>query len=412
MRYRSANKPLRDIAQELGVDAVVEGTVSRSGDRVRVTANLLQASPERHLWAQSYERGLRDVFALQGELARAIADEIRIKMTAQEHARLAVARPLDPEVHEAYIKGRFYWGKRTEEDLKKAIQYFQAAIEKDRGYALAYDGLADCWLALGWYSYMPAKETFPLAKAAAMKALELDDSIAEAHTSLAFVNFYYDWNWSVAEQEFRRAIELNPSYANAHHWYADYLSALGRHEEAIAESEGARRLDPLSPIINSWVGWRYHFARQDNKAIEQCRKTLELDSNFAPAHMVLGQAYEQKGMYREAMTELEQAVRLSAGSPIFTASQAHAYGLAGRRGEAMKLIEELKNLAEHRYVSGYDFALAYSGLGDNDAVVAWLEKAFEERAPRLVFVNVQPRLDMLRSDQRFHDLLRRVNFPS
>ncbi len=408
MYYRGSSKPLPEIARQMDVDAVVEGSVLRSGDRVRITVELIQAAKDRRLWGGSYDRDLKDVLTLQTEVAQKIADEIRVTLTPPDRARLARQHTPDPDAYLAYSKGRFFWNRRTEEDLKKAIGYFQQAIETDPNYALAYDGLADCWAPLAWYSYMAPAETLPHAKLAVMKALALDDSLAEAHTSLAFVTLYYDRDWAKAEREFRRAIELNPNYANGHHWYAEFLSLAGRHAEAIAESERARELDPLSNIINTWVGSRYFFARQYDRAIEQYRNAIEMDPGFVPVHLVLGHALEQKHMYQEAILELEKAVRLSGGSPIYMASLAHVYGIAGRRSQARKVFDDLIKLSEQRYVSPYDLALASLGVGETDQALALLAQAVEERSPRAAFLTVDPRFDGLRSDARFKTLMVRI----
>jgi tetratricopeptide (TPR) repeat protein/DNA-binding winged helix-turn-helix (wHTH) protein len=349
---------------------------------------------------------------LQSDIRQTIADEIRVALIAPDRARLARRHIPASEAYLAYSKGRFFWNRRTEADLKIAIGYFQQAVEKDPDYALAYDGLADCWAPLGWYAYMAPSETFPHAKAAVMKALALDDSLAEAHTSLAFVSLYYDRDWAKAEREFRRAIDLNPNYANGHHWYAEFLSLLERHEEAIAESERARELDPLSNIINTWVGSRYFFARQYDRAIEQYRNAIEMDPGFVPVHLVLGHALEQKHMHQEAIVELERAVDLSGGSPVYIASLAHAYGSAGRRSEARKLLDDLRKLSKQRYVSFYDLALACLAVGDADQAFALLDRGIEERSPRVAFLGVDPRFDSLRSDARFKALMIRIGRPS
>jgi TolB-like protein/DNA-binding winged helix-turn-helix (wHTH) protein/Tfp pilus assembly protein PilF len=408
VHYRGSSKRLPEIARELRIDAAIEGSVMWSADRVRINVELVQAATDKRLWSDSYQGDLRDVFALQADVARRIADEIRVTLTAPDRVRLARVRPSNPEAYELYSKGRFYWNKRTEEDLKKAIGFFQQAVDKDPGYALAYDGLADCWLPLGWYGYLSPAATFPRAKVAVTRALSLDDSLAEAHTSLAFVHLYYDRDWTGAEREFRRAIDLNPNYANGHHWYGEFLSLVGRHQQAIAESQRARELDPLSNIINTWVGSRYFFARQYDKAIEAYRNAVEMDPNFVPARLVLGQAYEQKGMLREAIAELETAVRLAGGSPVYQASLAHAFGIAGKRMEAGKALADLKKMAETRFVSSYDLALAYLGLGDNVKVLELLDEAVREGSPRVAFLGVEPRFDGLRSDPRFRQLLRSV----
>ena len=362
---------------------------------------------DRHLWSNSYEGGLRDVFVLQADVAQRIADEIRVTLTPPDRARLAKVRASNPDAYLAYSKGRFFWNKRNEQDLKKAIGFFQQAVAKDPDYALAYDGLADCWLPLGWYGFLSPSETFPHAKVAVTTALSLDDSLAEAHTSHAFVNLYYDRDWAGAEREFRRAIDLNPNYANGHHWYGEFLSLVGRHKEAIAESQRARELDPLSNIINAWVSSRYFFARQLDKAIEEGRNAAEMDPNFAPARLVLGQAYEQKGMLQEAIAEFERACSLADGS-LYEASLAHAFGVSGRRAEALKVLADLRKMAESRFVSSYDLALAYLGLGDKAKAFELLNAAVRERSPRVAFLGVDPRFDGQRGDPRFRALLRLI----
>jgi TolB-like protein/DNA-binding winged helix-turn-helix (wHTH) protein/Tfp pilus assembly protein PilF len=408
MKYKNVRTPLAEIARSLHVDAVVEGSVVRSGDKLRITAQLIDARTDRHLWAEDYNRDLRDVVAVQDEVARRIAQEISTTLTPEERAQLTSQRPVNPEAYEAYLRGRYFWNKRTEEGMKKAIGYFEQSMGKEPNSPLAYDGLADCWLSLGWYGYLSPKEAFPRAKAAAMRALELDATLGEAHTSLAFASMNYDWDWSAAEREFRKAIELNPNYANAHHWYADYLSAVGRHEQAIAESRRALELDPLSPIINAWLGWRYFFARQYGLAIEQYLKTLEMDPTFVPAHLVLGQGYEQQSMSEKAIDELKKAVSLSGGSSLYVSSLAHAYAIAGRRSQAEMLLRQMSERAQHTYVPSFHIAIIYAGLGQKDQALVWLEKGYQERSAWMVWLKVDPRLDVLRSDPRFQDLLRRV----
>ena len=380
----------------------------RSGDRVRINVQLIQAGMDKRLWSNSYEGDLRDVFALQAGVARKIADEIRVTLTPPERARLSRVRASNPDAYQAYSKGRFFWNKRTEENLKKAIGFFQQAVDKDPDYALAYDGLADSWIGLGWWGYLSPSETFPHAKVAVTRALSLDDSLAEAHASLALVNLYYDRDWAGAEREFRRTIDLNPNYASAHNWYGEFLSLVGRYKQAISESERARVLDPLSSIINALVGSRYFFARQYDKAIEECRNAVEMDPNFGPARMFLGQAYEQKGMLQEAIAEFERAMSLAGGSSVYAASLAHAFGVAGRRAEALKVLEDLRKMAGIRFVSSYDLALVYVGLGDNAKAFELLNAAAQERSPRVVCLGVEPRFDGLRADPRFTELLRSV----
>jgi TolB-like protein/DNA-binding winged helix-turn-helix (wHTH) protein len=405
MHYRGSSKSLREIARELNVDAVVDGSVLSSGERVRINVELIQAGMDQHMWSNSYEGDPRDIFILQSSVARKIADEINVTLTPPDRARLVRARTTDPEAYQAYSKGRFLWNKRTEDDLKKAIGFLQQAIDKDPNYALAYDGLADCWIPLGWYGFVAPSEAFPHAKQAVTKALSLDDSLAEAHTSLAFVNAYYDRDWASADREFRRAIELNPNYANGHHWYAEFLSLMARHAEAIAESQRARELDPLSSIIDAWVSSRYYFARRYQDAVKEGRNAVEMDPDFAPAHLVLGHAYEQKGMLKEAVAEFEAASRLAGGS-MYSASLAHALAGAGRRSEALNLVGGLRTTAKRRFVSSYDLAICEIGLGNREQTLDLLHAAVQEHSPRVAFIGVEPRFDDLRADQRFAALLR------
>jgi serine/threonine protein kinase/Tfp pilus assembly protein PilF len=411
MRYRGTDKFVPEIARELNVDGVLEGSVLRAGERVRITAQLIHAATDEHLWAESYERDLRDILSLQSEVAQAIAQEIKIKLTPQERARLGRVHRVDPEAHDAYLRGRFHWNKRTEEALTEAIAYFKNAIEKDPSYALAYAGLADAYNILGFYAVRPPRETFPKAKAAALKALELDDTLAEARASLGYAKSCYDWDWLASEKVFKQAIELNPGYPIAHQWYGSTLTMMGRHDEAIAEQRRAQELDPLSVVISASVGWLLYYARRFDEAIEQSRKTLEMDPNFALAHLWLGWAYEQTGRYKEASEEAKKAVTLSGGSPYYRASLGHAYAQSGMKVEAEKILEELNEVPQRMYVSPYFLAEIYTGLGENEEAFRWLERAYEERANLLVFLKVEPKVDPLRSDPRFQDLLRRMNFP-
>jgi TolB-like protein/Flp pilus assembly protein TadD len=411
MRYKGTKKPLPEIARELNVDGIIEGSVVRSGDRIRITANLLHAATDRHLWAESYERGLSEILALQSEVAQAIANAIKIKLTPQEQTRLARARSVNPEAHEAYLKGRYYWSMRTQGGLKESLEYFQEAIEKDPGYALAYAGLADSYLVLAVYAVMAPREGIPRAKAAGFKALEMDETLAEAHTSLGVARWSYDWDWVGAEQEFKRAIELNPGYAIARHWYAAYLSRMGRHNEAIAEIRRAQELDPLSLAVNASGAVVFICARRYDEAVAECRRTLELNAGYYPAHVFLGVAYEQQKLYDEAISEYQKAVALDEGNPVCSGFLARGYAAVGRRTEALKILSNLRELSKRRYVSSYVIAQAYAAIGDFDQACVWLEKAYEERTFELSNLKVDPRFDCLRSDPRFQDLLRRMNFP-
>jgi len=409
MRYKGTDKPLAEIAGELDVDAVVEGSVLRVGDRVRITAQLIQAATDAHLWAESYDRELSNVLALHSQVAQAIAKEVQVMLTPREQAQLARSRPIAPEVHEAYLKGRFCLNKRTTEGFQKALEYFQQAIDKDPTCAPAYAGLADSYAMLGSYVLLPPKEAYPRAKAAARKALEIDDTLAEAHTSLAGLKGDYDWDWVGAEEGFQRALELNPNYANAHHWYAQFLVMMGRFDDAIAEMNKAKELDPLSPRINTDVGFAYYYARRFDEAIAQYRKVLELDPTFGPAHAELGRVYEEMGKYEEAIAERQKGIEYGGGRP--EAELGHAYALAGRREEALKILEEATAGRGKQVVSATGIALIYAGLREKEQALDWLEKAYAEHDYWLAFVKVEPRFALLHDHPRFQDLLRRMNYP-
>jgi TolB-like protein/DNA-binding winged helix-turn-helix (wHTH) protein/Flp pilus assembly protein TadD len=411
MVYKGARKPLPQIARELNVDAVVEGTVLRSGDQVRITAQLIEAATDKHLWSQSYEGELRDTLALQNRVASAIADQIRINLTPQEQAALKNVKVVNPDAYESYLKGRYFWNKRTADGLKVALAYFKQAIEEDPKYAQAYSGLADTYALLGdWqYAVMTPKEAFPKAKAAAIKALELDNTLGEAHNSLAFVLDGFDWDFDSAGKEFQRGIELSPGYATAHHWYAWHVSLLGRYDEAIAEMRKAQNLDPLSLIINADLAEVLVLAHSYEESIQQSRKTIEMDPNFALAHNQLAQAYLQKHMYDEAVAELQQAVKLSGNSPTCMANLARAYVASGKRNEAVKLLGDLKKRSNPGYSNASEIAMIYASLGDTDQAMNWLEKGYEERFNPGVLL--RPGFDPLRSDPRFQNLLRRIGLP-
>ena len=411
MAYKRARKPLPQIARELSVDAVVEGTVLRSGDQVRITAQLIEASADQQLWSQSYEGELRDTLALQNKVAKAIADQIRINLSPREQAALRTVRVVNPEAYESYLKGRYFWNKRTADSLKAARAYFDQAIEEDPKYAGAYSGLADTYALLGdWqYAVMTPKEALPKAKAAAIKALQLDNALGEAHNSLAFCLDGFDWDFDSAGKEFRRAIELNPGYATAHHWYAWHLSLLGRYDDAIVEMRKAKNSDPLSLIISSDLAELLVLAHSYDESIAESQKTIEMDPNFAFAHNQLGQAYLQKQMNVEAIAEIEKAVQLSSGSPTCIANLARAYVASGRKSEAIKLLNDLKQGSNRTDSHASEIAVVYAALGDKDQAMNWLEKGYEERFNPGVLL--RPGFDPLRSDVRFKDLLRRVGFP-
>jgi TolB-like protein/DNA-binding winged helix-turn-helix (wHTH) protein/tetratricopeptide (TPR) repeat protein len=411
MAYKGARKPLPEIARELHVDAVVEGTVLRSGQQVRITAQLIQASADSHLWADSYEGNLRDTLLLQKKVAQAIADRIRIELTPGEKAGLRTLKVVDPQAYEDYLKGRYFWNKRTGDGLRKAIDYFNEAIAKDPNYAPAYSGLADSFALAGdWqYAVMTTKEALPKAKAAAMKALELDNTLSEAHTSLAFCLEGFDWDSETAESEFRRAIELSPGYATAHHWYAWHLALIGRKSDALSEMRKAQNLDPLSLIINADLAELLLIEGSPDEAIDQSRRTIEMDSSFALAHNQLGQAYLEEHKFPEAISELQKAVQLSGGSPTCIANLARAFAESAKRTEAAALLNELKARSSRGYPYAAELASVYTALGDKDDAMASLEKGYEERFNPGVLL--RPAFDPLRSDPVFQDFERRIGLP-
>jgi TolB-like protein/DNA-binding winged helix-turn-helix (wHTH) protein/Flp pilus assembly protein TadD len=408
MTYKGVRRPLPEIARDLNVDAVVEGTVLRSGDRVRITAQLIRASADKHLWAQSYEVELRDILALQKKVARSIAEQIRMKLNPNERTGLNHPKAVNPEAYEAYLKGRYFWNKRTGEGLKKAIGYFNQAIEKDPNYAQAYTGLADSYALMGdWeYGVLPPAEAFPKAKAAATKALALDNTLGEAHTSLAFVLDLFDWDWEAAEKEYRQAADLSPNYATAHQWHTWHLIVLGRTSEAITEMRRAESLDPLSLIISADMADVLLIARRYDEAIQQSRKTMEMDPGFAVAHYQLGQAFVQKHMYDKGIAELQKAIGFSGGNKTFRSALAYAYATSGRRNEALEILNDLKNRLNNGFSNASEIALIYVGLDEKDQAMTWLEKAYGERFNPSVLI--RPCFDPLRSDPRFQGLLRRI----
>ena len=413
--YRQTAKPLPEIARELKVDALLEGAALRSGDRVRITANLVQVGPERHLWAESYEFDPRDILAAQGEVARAVARQIRVRLTPQEQARLTTSRRVDPEVYEAYLLGRAYSSKaRTRTSWTRAKEYFEKAIAKDPGYAPAYASLAELYMRPEGSPTRDPRDLRLQARRWAEKALELDDTLAEAHTVLARVAAQQEWDWASAEREYRRAIELNPGHPLARIWYSQYLYAMQRFEEAVAQAKRAQQLDPASPLINTWAGAAYFFAGRVEEAMASWQKALELDPSYSDASLVLARAYVKLGMNQQAIAELQKARIFNERAPLVLGALAHAYARAGQREEALKLVGELKRIeAEERgFVPPFGIIWAYAGLGDEEQAFAWLERSFQERRDRMVWLNVDPLLEPLRSDPRFHDLVRRVGLPS
>jgi TolB-like protein/DNA-binding winged helix-turn-helix (wHTH) protein/Tfp pilus assembly protein PilF len=407
MLYRREKKPLQQIARELNVDALVEGSVTRAGDRVGVTVQLLDGASDQHLWGETYERDSSDVIALEHELARTIAEKLKLNLTAGDQLRLNSPGKVNPEAYAAYLHGRFYWYKRTVEDFHKSIEYYEQAISHDPNYAPAYAGLADAYALLGSSpnDAIPPNEAMPKAKAAAQKALQLDDGLAEAHASLAYVSMVYDWDWSTAEKEFHRAIELNPNYATAHEWYAEFLAARGRGPEALEEMKRARDADPLLVLMHTAVAETLYYSRQYDEVIAQCRQTLELDPDYALAHFHLGRAYLAKSMYPEAIEEYRRAEASLGETPAMVMAIGYAEAKAGNSASARKALDRLKGQSKSRYVPALYFAALYTSLGDSDDGVAFLEKAYKEHSDYLIFLNVDPMADSLRSIPRFQALL-------
>ncbi len=412
-RYKGQEIDPKTVGRDLKVRAVVLGNIVQRGDALLISAELVNARDNRQLWGKQYRRTLTDIFAVQEEIAMEISGALRLQLTVKEQKQLGKRHTKDTQAYQLYLKGRYYWNRFTQDGCKKSLGYFEQAIEKDSGYALAYAGLADSYTSLSFPGLkgMAPREAMPKAKAAALKALKLDDTLAEAHSSLAVVQFFFDWDWSAAEREFKRAIELNPNDATARQWYALYLVNIGRHGEAINEIRRAQELDPLSLMINTLVGVVFHRALQWDAAIEQLRRTLELDPNYSVALVFLGSAYEQKRMYEEAIAVLQKAAALSAGDMAPKAWLGYLYALSvRRRDEAQKMLEEFKELSMQGEAVAMPIARIYLGLGEKKEALEWLEKAYEERDSDMVWLKTWPGFDNLRSDPRFQDLLRRMNF--
>ncbi len=412
-RYKGKEIDPVKVGRELGVNAVLSGRMVQRGDNLTISAELVDVRYNKLLWGEQYERKMSELLATQREIAREIVEKLKLKVSGEEKG-LAKHYTESNEAYQLYLKGRFYWNKRSEEGMHKSIEYFQQAIDRDPDFALAYSGLADSYDLLGIPEAgggVPPSEVLPKAKAAALKALEIDETLSEPHVSLAHVKFFYDRDSAGAEREYKRAIELNPNYAMAHHWYAIYLSVVGRQREALAEIRRAQDLDPLSLPINIWLGRILSLVGQSDQAVEQLRKTVEMDPNFVLAHYRLGVLYEEKGMYEEAISEFKQVLKLSGGKPLGVAALARAYALAGKREEAQKNLDELLQMSMQRYVSPTSIALIYIAFGDKDKAFAWLDEADKAHDPNVVRIREDPRFESLRSDPRFNDLVRRIGIP-
>jgi len=410
-RYKGQERNPQEIGRHLKVGAVLTGRVLQRGDSLNVQAELMNVSDGSQLWGEQYQRQFTELLALQEEIAREIFETLRLRLTGEQHKQLTKRYTENTEAYQLYLKGRFHWNKRTAEGLNKGIEYFKQAIVRDSDFALCYAGLADSYNMLPGYSLASPKDSFPQAKEAARTALKIDNTLADAHTALAFALMHYDWNWSEAEREFKLAIELNPKYAFAHHWYAIYLQSMQRREEAIAEIKQALELEPLSLAITTAVSWVFCWAGRYDEAIAAAQTAVDLDPSFAMGHVRLALAYEQKQLYKKAIHEAQIAVTLSGRSPVRLSELAHIYGASGQRGRAKELINELKQLSTRRYVPPQDFAWVYTGLGDREPAFAWWQKAYEARDMRLAFLQGDPGFNAIRSDPRFAELVRRVGLP-
>ena len=410
--YKHTNKKVPEIGNELHVDSVVEGTVQRVNNRVRIRVQLIRAATDQHIWAETYDRDVADILDLQNEVAQTIAREIRIRLTPAEEVSLGRAMSLKPEAYEAFLQGRYHWNRRTEADLAVAEKFFREALKLEPRYAAAYAALADCYTISGQYGSVRPDEAFPKAKEAARRALELDDSLPDAHAASALVAMLYDYDWARTESEFKRAIGLNPNYASARQWYAEYLSATGKTDLAVEQMTRALEADPASRIMNVAAGRPFYYAREYDRAIEQFRHALALDDNLFPAHAMLARALCAKGQYAEAVTEMRRASRISQGNLSLDAELAFILAKAGHPKEAEAILRSLKTDAKGQFISGYSLALVKTGLGRTEEAITLLEKAFAEHAPDIVHLSTDPRFDTLRTNQRFQKLVARIGLPS
>ena len=405
--FKGKQQDIREIGARLKVGMVLEGSVRQTGQRLRITAQLNSVKNGFHLWSETYDRDEKDIFAVQEEIARAIVVALKIRLTTQPNVRLVTQHTANLEAYNLYLKGRYFWNVRTVEALAKSRRYFEEAIRTDPNYALAYSGLANAYVQgpVG----IPTHEAVPKARAAARRAIEIDDRLAEPHASMAQIRLYYDWDWPGAQQEFQRAIHLDPNNANAHHAYSHYLTAMGRHAESLREAQKALDLDPFETIINTHMEWCFFYARQYDRALAKCRQTLRNDPNFLMSKLILGHIYERKQMYPEAIAALQDSVRLSKDDAAL-GYLGNALAVAGRNEDALRVLSDLQRISKERHVSPYSIALLYVGLGDKNRAFEWLERTYAERSPKLVYLKVEPQLDPLRSDPRFGTLMAKMGF--
>jgi eukaryotic-like serine/threonine-protein kinase len=411
-RYKGREIDPQAVGRDLNVRAVLVGRMMQSGGSLRIGAELVDVATGSQLWGGQFDRKSGDIFVIQDEISTEISGKLRLRLTRAEKKRLTQRHTEDTEAYQLYLKGRHHWNRWTEEGFYKAIDYFQQAVDKDSSYALAYTGLAESYVLLGWNSYVRPKDAFPKAKSAARAALQFHPHLGEAHTPLAAVLWLYDWQWQEAESEFKRSLELNPTYPTANHWHAEYVMTMGRHAEAIACMKHSQDLDPLSLIISVAIGWALYMARRYDEGIEQLLGTVELDPNYPVTHWILGLLYRKTGRYELAVTEGEKSVTLSGGSPLLRAALAQTYAESGRQKEALQVLDDLTNLAKHKYVAPHFFVGIHIGLGENDRAMDWLEKSHEDHSHWLIYLHIDPSMDSLRSNPRFQDLLGRVGLPS
>jgi DNA-binding winged helix-turn-helix (wHTH) protein/tetratricopeptide (TPR) repeat protein len=409
-KYEAAQQDPIEVGRQLGVETVLQGSIRRSGDRTRVIVRLLRVRDGDVLWGERFDENFADMFAFEDSISQQVAGALALKLTGDEQERLSRNHTKNNEAYLLYLKGRYFWNKRTAEGLQKGIEHFEMAIQIDQNYALAFAGLADCYILMGSYTHsqLSPLEAMPKAKAAAERALAIDNSLAEAHVSLAFIKLYYDWDWHGVEREFARALELNPNYDTAHHWFSHYLTAMGRKKESLAECRHALKLNPTDVVLNQHLGWHFLMAREYEEAVSQCRKTLEMDKDFLQAHRVLGLAYLYSGLPEEALRELQRVFDLTAGAPVSRALLAQAYAMSNRTAEAKEALREIERQAAQRYVSSADIAAVFVALGESDQAFLYLQKAYQEHSISLVNIKVDPAFDPLRTDPRFAQLLGRL----
>jgi eukaryotic-like serine/threonine-protein kinase len=411
-RFKAREVDPQAVGRELGVRAVLTGRIMQSGGSLRIGTELVDVATGSQLWGAQYDRKPGDIFVVQDEISSEISGKLRLRLTRSEKKQLTKRYTDNVEAYRLYLKGRHHWNRWTEEGFYKAIEHFQRAVGSDPAYALAYAGLADCYVLLGWNSYLPPKQAFPKAKAAAATALQFDPELAEAHTPLAAALWLDDWQWDKAETEFKCSLDLSPTYPTANHWYAEYAMTMGRHEEAMVRIKKSQDLDPLSLIISVAVGWAHYFARRYDEAIEQLRRTVDLDPNYPVTYWILGLLLRKTGCYELAISEGEKGVKLSGGSPLMRAALAHTLGTAGRATEALQILDDLNNLAKQKYVAPYFFAGIHIGLGEKERAIEYLRKAYEEHSHWLIYLHLDPSMDDLRDNADFQDLLRQIGLPT